>query len=88
MIWADGYPVNTHGNSATTGVGGEHPNLLVANNGTGDGLATGLRALGHTVSVTAQNSGTGTVIKTQLKGAAALVGAPIPGAWAWCWGTG
>ena len=27
-----------------------------------------------------QTSGTGTVIKTQLKGAAALVGAPIPGA--------
>ena len=35
-----------------------------------------------------QSNGTGTVIKTQLKGAAALVGAPIPGAWAWCWGTG
>ena len=43
-------------NSATTGVGGEHPNVLVANNGAGDGLVTGLRALGHTVSVAAQNS--------------------------------
>ena len=65
-------------NSATTGVGGEHPNVLVANNGAGDSLVTGLRALGHTVSVAAQSSGTGTVVKTQLKGAAVLVGGADP----------
>ena len=65
-------------NSATTGVGGEHPNVLVANNGAGDSLVTGLRALGHTVSVAAQSSGTGTVIKTQRNGAAALVGGADP----------
>ena len=35
-----------------------------------------------------QSSGTGTVIKTPLKGAAALVGALNSGAWAWCWGRG
>ena len=65
-------------NSATTGVGGEHPNVLAANNGGGDSLVTGLRALGHTVSVAAQSSGTGTVIKTQRNGAAALVGGADP----------
>ncbi len=65
-------------NSATTGVGGEHPNVVVANNGGGDALVIGLRALGHTVSVAAQSSGTGTVIKTQLNGAAALVGGADP----------
>jgi gamma-glutamyltranspeptidase/glutathione hydrolase len=65
-------------NSVTTGVGGEHPNVLVANNGGGDTLVTGLRALGHTVSVAAQSSGTGTVIKTQVNGAAALVGGADP----------
>ena len=65
-------------NSATTGVGGEHPNVLAANIGGADPLVLGLRALGHTVSVAAQSSGTGTVIKTQIKGTAALVGGADP----------
>ena len=55
-------------NSATTGVGGEHPAIdpsiptggLAGGN---DPLITGLRALGHTVSVAAQSSGVSTVIK-------------------------
>ena len=52
------------GNSATTGVGGEHPSIDVSNNGLNDPLLTGLRDLGHTVSFTAQSSGVSTVIKT------------------------
>ena len=56
-------------NSATTNVGGEHPNV---NNSTpagglaggNDALVTGLRALGHTVSVNAQSSGISTIVKT------------------------
>ena len=55
-------------NSATTGVGGEHPAIdpsiptggLAGGN---DSLIVGLRALGHTVSVAAQSSGVSTVIK-------------------------
>ena len=53
-------------NSVTTGVGGEHPNVIAANNGASDPLVTGLRGLGHTVSVAAQSSGTGTVVRKQI----------------------
>ena len=65
-------------NSATTGVGGEHPNVVKTNNGADDALVAGLRALGHTVSINAQSSGTGTVIKTQVGGVASLVGGADP----------
>ncbi len=37
-------------NGPTTTIGGEHPNVNIANNGANDPLITGLRALGHTVS--------------------------------------
>ena len=50
-------------NSPTTGLGGEHPNLNAANNGNDDPLVTGLRALGHTVSVAAQSSGVSTILR-------------------------
>ena len=65
-------------NSPTTGVGGEHPNVSAANNGAGDALVTGLRALGHTVSVAAQSSGTGTIIKKQSASGSSLVGGADP----------
>jgi gamma-glutamyltranspeptidase/glutathione hydrolase len=65
-------------NSPTTGIGGEHPNVSAANNGAADPLVTGLRALGHTVSVAAQSSGTGTVVKAQVGGAPAYVGGADP----------
>ncbi len=52
-------------NSATTNLGGEHPLLNTANNGNNDPLVTGLRALGHTVSLAAQSSGTSTVIRVR-----------------------
>ena len=61
-------------NSPTTNVGGEHPNVNAANNGANDPLVTGLRALGHTVSVSAQSSGISTVIRVQANGAPALHG--------------
>ena len=65
-------------NSPTTNVGGEHPNVIVANNGAGDPLVTGLRAMGHTVSVAAQSSGIGTVIRVQSNGKPALQGGADP----------
>ena len=65
-------------NSVTTNVGGEHPNIVAANNGAGDPLVTGLRAMGHTVSVAAQSSGIGTVIRVQAGGAPALQGGADP----------
>ena len=66
------------GNNPTTNVGGEHPNVAAANGGAGDALVTGLRALGHTVSVAAQSSGIGTVLRTQVSGATALQGGADP----------
>ena len=65
-------------NSATTSVGGEHPNIVAANSGAGDPLVTGLRAMGHTVSVSAQSSGIGTVMRVQSGGAPALQGGADP----------
>ena len=67
-------------NSATTGVGGEHPSIDVSNSGLNDPLLAGLRSLGHTVSFAAQSSGAGTLIKTLPAGAATpvLVGGADP----------
>lgn len=48
-------------NSPTTNVGGEHPAIDASASGANDPLVTGLRALGHTVSVAAQSSGIGTI---------------------------
>ena len=58
-------------NTVTTGLGGEHPNLVVANNGDGDTLVQGLRALGHTVSVAAQSSGVSTIVRVKGTGGSA-----------------
>ena len=65
-------------NGPTTNVGGEHPNVAVANNGANDPLVTGLRALGHTVNIAAQSSGTGTITKMQVKGMSTLTGGADP----------
>jgi gamma-glutamyltranspeptidase / glutathione hydrolase len=66
-------------NSPTTGLGGEHPNLVTANDGAGDPLVTGLRALGHTVSVAAQSSGVSTIIRSRTaEGRTVLVGGADP----------
>jgi gamma-glutamyltranspeptidase / glutathione hydrolase len=50
-------------NSPTTNVGGEHPNVVLTNNGNDDPLVAGLRALGHTVNTAQQSSGLATIIK-------------------------
>ena len=66
-------------NSPTTGIGGEHPNVIAVNNGIGDPLVLGLRALGHTVSVAAQSSGTSTIVKvTNAQGVSRYVGGADP----------
>jgi gamma-glutamyltranspeptidase/glutathione hydrolase len=48
-------------NSATTHVGGEHPDINPEN----DPLVSGLRTLGHTVSTAAQSSGVATIVRLQ-----------------------
>ena len=65
-------------NSATTNVGGEHPNVDTSNNGNNDTLVAGLRALGHTVSTAAQSSGISTVIRRQVNGTTVLTGGADP----------
>ncbi len=50
-------------NSPNTNVGGEHPNVNLANNGNDDALISGLRGLGHTVNTAAQSSGLGTIVR-------------------------
>ncbi len=66
-------------NNPTTNVGGEHPNVVVGTNkGASDPLVAGLLALGHTVSVSAQSSGIGTVVRVQSNGAPALQGGADP----------
>lgn len=65
-------------NSATTSVGGEHPNVDTANGGANDPLVTGLRALGHTVSTGAQSSGISTIIRRTTNGTPVLTGGADP----------
>jgi gamma-glutamyltranspeptidase/glutathione hydrolase len=65
-------------NGAVTSVGGEHPNVSAANNGAADPLATGLRSLGHTVSVAAQSSGLGSIVRTTAGGRPAYMGGADP----------
>jgi gamma-glutamyltranspeptidase/glutathione hydrolase len=65
-------------NGATTNVGGEHPNIDASNDGTNDPLVTGLRAMGHTVSVNAQSSGIGTIIRSSSNGVTTLSGGADP----------
>ncbi|QET03729.1 gamma-glutamyltransferase family protein [Cupriavidus pauculus] len=65
-------------NSATTTVGGEHPNVDITNSGNNDPLITGLRALGHTVSTSAQSSGVNTVMRSQNGGTPIWTGGTDP----------
>ncbi len=65
-------------NSATTNVGGEHPNVNIANGGNDDPLVSGLRALGHTVSTGAQSSGISTIIRVRSNNDVMLQGGADP----------
>ncbi|MBA3588708.1 gamma-glutamyltransferase family protein [Methylibium sp.] len=65
-------------NSPTTIVGVEHPNVDETDDGANDPLVTGLRSLGHTVSVNQQSSGVGTVIVSEDDGEPVLTGGADP----------
>jgi len=65
-------------NTATTNVGGEHPNLDSSNGYANDPLVIGLKALGHTVSTAAQSSGIGTIIRADVNGRPLLTGGADP----------
>jgi gamma-glutamyltranspeptidase/glutathione hydrolase len=70
-------------NSATTNVGGEHPNVNATTPAGGlaggsDPLVSGLRTLGHTVSVASQSSGISTIVKATRSGATVLEGGADP----------
>jgi len=65
-------------NSPTTNVGGEHPNVNITSNGANDPLVTGLRGMGHTVSISAQSSGISTVIRSQAASGPVLTGGADP----------
>ncbi|HEY4065714.1 MAG TPA: gamma-glutamyltransferase family protein [Burkholderiaceae bacterium] len=65
-------------NGPTTTIGGEHPDVNIANNGASDPLITGLRALGHTVSTAAQSSGVNSIMRVQVNGAPVLAGGTDP----------
>lgn len=65
-------------NTATTNVGGEHPNVEAERDGNADPLVIGLRKLGHTVSTNAQTSGIGTIIRTTAHPQARLAGGVDP----------
>ncbi|RQS63411.1 gamma-glutamyltransferase family protein [Burkholderia sp. Bp8963] len=66
------------GNSPTTTIGGEHPNVNTANNGANDPLISGLVALGHKVSTAAQPSGVNTVRRVQVNQQPVLQGGTDP----------
>jgi gamma-glutamyltranspeptidase/glutathione hydrolase len=68
-------------NSATTNVGGEHPNLLKTSAGAvdpADPLVAGLRALGHTVGTGAQSSGISTIIRVDTANGGRFQGGADP----------
>ena len=65
-------------NSATTSIGGEHPNVDTTNNGAADALIVGLRALGHTVSTSATASSINIVMRSFSNGVAILTGGTDP----------
>lgn len=65
-------------NTATTGIDGENPHIDATSNGDNDPLVTGLRALGHTVTVSAQTSGTSTIVRRSGAAGSELVGGADP----------
>src|SRR5690606_29909169 len=65
-------------NTATTNVGGEHPNINAKHDGNVEPLVVELRRLGHTVSTHTQTSGIGTIIRTTTPGGATLAGGADP----------
>src|SRR5690606_2022468 len=65
-------------NTPTTNLGGEHPNVANADDGSQDLLVTGLRQLGHTVSLRAQPSGLAAIIRETASSGPRLTGGADP----------
>jgi len=65
-------------NSPTTYVGGEHPDVDASDGGKRDALVTGLRAMGHTVSVAPHSSGITMLRKVVIDGGPAWSGGADP----------
>lgn len=65
-------------NAPVTNLGGEHPLLRTADNGDTDPLVVGLRALGHSVKLSAQSSGIATILRVQHDGRPRLTGGADP----------
>jgi gamma-glutamyltranspeptidase/glutathione hydrolase len=51
-------------NSPETNVGGEHPVIDIADDGSDDPLVEGLRRLGHKVDLADQSSGLSAIVRT------------------------
>ncbi|MFX1676035.1 gamma-glutamyltransferase family protein [Paraburkholderia sp. A2WS-5] len=66
------------GNSPTTTIGGEHPDLDLTDNGVHDPLIAGLTALGHKVSTASQASGINTVMRVTRGQSVVLQGGTDP----------
>jgi gamma-glutamyltranspeptidase/glutathione hydrolase len=65
-------------NAPVTNLGGEHPLIRTADHGDTDPLVLGLRALGHTVDLSAQSSGIATILRVQRDGRPLLTGGADP----------
>lgn len=65
-------------NAPVTNLGGEHPLFRSADHGDTDPLVLGLRALGHTVDLSAQSSGIATILRVQRDGRPLLTGGADP----------
>ena len=65
-------------NTTVTNVGGENPNIDTRDNGNADPLISGLRALGHDVSILEQSSGVSTIIRMDEDGQKWLEGGADP----------
>jgi gamma-glutamyltranspeptidase/glutathione hydrolase len=65
-------------NGPTTWVGGEHPDVDATDNGAHDALVTGLRAMGHDVSVVPHSSGLTMLKRTMVDGKPGWVGGADP----------
>ena len=65
-------------NGPITSIGGEHPLVDTSENGNDDPLVSGLRALGHTVSLNTQASGLGNIVRKTIDGRPVLEGGVDP----------
>jgi len=65
-------------NGPTTTLGGEHPDLDITNSGANDSLIVGLKAMGHTISTSAQSSGVNSIMRSTVSGSGVWSGGTDP----------